>query len=122
MSRFTELGPSSCMAAFWMLQGLYRVCWETREAADLALEVMTAEGQFSWRNMLDQGATCTMETWPSGTAPGSGGTGGTWSHPWCAGPNNAIIRLLLGGRHVQLIIPLGGPPRPPPAAQHRVLS
>jgi hypothetical protein len=95
------VGPSSCMAAFWMLQGLYRVGWETREAADLALEVMTAEGQFSWRNMLDQGATCTMETWPSGTAPGSGGTGGTWSHPWCAGPNSAIIRLLLGVQPIE---------------------
>jgi hypothetical protein len=84
-----------------MLQGLYRVGWETPEAADLALEVMTAEGQFSWRNMLDQGATCTMETWPSGTAPGSGGTGGTWSHPWCAGPNSAIIRLLLGVQPIE---------------------
>ena len=94
-------GPSSCMAAFWMLQGLYRIGWETREAADLALEVMTAEGQFSWRNMLDQGATCTMETWPSGVAPGSGGTGGTWSHPWCAGPNSAIIRLLLGVQPIE---------------------
>jgi hypothetical protein len=95
------VGPSSCMAAFWMLQGLYRIGWETPEAADLALEVMTAEGQFSWRNMLDQGATCTMETWPSGTAPGSGGTGGTWSHPWCAGPNSAIIRLLLGVQPIE---------------------
>jgi hypothetical protein len=69
------VGPSSCMAGFWMLQGLYKVGWQHREAADLALEVMVAQGQFSWRNMLAQGATCTMETWPSGTAPGSGGTG-----------------------------------------------
>lgn len=68
-------GPSSCMAGFWMLQGLYRVGWEHAEAADLALEVMTSEGQYSWRNMLAQGATCTLETWPSGVAPGSGGTG-----------------------------------------------
>ena len=42
-----------------------------------------------------------METWPSGTLPGSGGTGGTWSHPWCAGPNSAIIRLLLGVQPIQ---------------------
>ena len=53
-------GPSSCMAGFWMLQGLYRVGWEQKEAADLALELMVAEGQFSWRNMLAQGATCTV--------------------------------------------------------------
>lgn len=95
-------GPSSCMAAFWMLQGLYRVGWETPEAADLALHVMVAEGQYSWRNMLAQGATCTMETWPSGTKPGSGGTGGTWSHPWCAGANSAIIRLLVGVKPIEL--------------------
>ena len=42
-----------------------------------------------------------METWPSGTAPGSGGTGGTWSHPWCAGPNSAIVRLLLGVQPIE---------------------
>ena len=96
-------GPSSCMAAFWMLQGLFRVGWATAEAADLALEVMVAEGQFSWMNMLAQGATCTTESWPSGTTPGSGlPPGRTWSHPWCAGPNSAIIRLLLGVEPIAL--------------------
>ena len=91
-------GPSSCMAAFWLLEGLYRVGWHTAEAADLALDVITARGKHSWLNMIAQGATCTMETWPNGTAPRSGGTGGTWSHPWCAGPNSAIIRSLMGVR------------------------
>jgi hypothetical protein len=81
-------GPSSCMAVFWMLEGLYRVGWHTAEAADLALDVITAHGQYSWLNMIAQGATRTMETWPNGTAPHSGGTGGTWSHPWCSGPIN----------------------------------
>ena len=32
----------------------------------------------------------------------SGGTGGTWSHPWCAGPNSAIIQLLVGVRPLAL--------------------
>lgn len=97
-ARVSGNGPSSCMAAFWMLEGLYRVGWHTAEAADLALDVITANGKYSWLNMIAQGATCTMETWPNGTAPHSGGTGGTWSHPWCAGPNSAIIRLLVGVR------------------------
>ena len=97
-ARVSGNGPSSCMAAFWMLEGLYRVGWHTAEAADLALDVITARGKYSWLNMIAQGATCTMETWPNGTAPHSGGTGGTWSHPWCAGPSSAIIRLLLGVR------------------------
>ena len=52
--------------------------------------------------MLKQGATCTMETWPAGLAPGSGGTGGTWSHPWCAGPNSVIVRRLLGMKPIEL--------------------
>ena len=29
------------------------------------------------------------------------GAGGTWSHPWCAGPNSAIIRLLLGVQPIE---------------------
>ena len=33
-----------------------RTTQEHAEGADLALEVMVAEGQFSWRNMLAQGA------------------------------------------------------------------
>jgi hypothetical protein len=27
--------------------------------------------------------------------------GGTWSHPWCAGPNSAVIRLLLGVQPIE---------------------
>jgi hypothetical protein len=73
----------SCMAGFWLLEGLYQVGLHTAEAADHALAVMVSDGQYSWLNMIAQGATCTMETWPSGTAADSGGTGGTWSHPWC---------------------------------------
>jgi len=96
----------SCMAAFWLLEGLYRVGRTDPEAggaaADHALAVLLSTEQFSWLNMISQGATCTMETWPGGIEPHSGGTGGTWSHPWCAGPNSAIIRLLLGVRPLQL--------------------
>jgi hypothetical protein len=92
----------SCMATFWLLNGLYDTAVHTAEAADHALAILTSDGQFSWLNMIAQGATCTMETWPSGTAPGSGGTGGTWSHPWCASPNSVIVRMLLGVRPVAL--------------------
>ena len=64
--RVSGNGPSSCMAAFWMLQGLYRVGWHTAEAADLALEVMVAEGQFSWRNMIAQGGKRRISILPAG--------------------------------------------------------
>ena len=64
--RLSGNGPSSCMAEFWMLQGLYRVGWHTAEAADLALEVMVAEGQFSWRNMIAQGGKRRISILPAG--------------------------------------------------------
>jgi hypothetical protein len=93
----------SCMAAFWLLEGLYRTGLRVGAAADYALDVLTSSGQFSWLNMIAQGATCTTESWPSGTAPHSGlPPGRTWSHPWCAGPNSVIIRLLLGITPIEL--------------------
>jgi hypothetical protein len=96
----------SCMAAFWLLEGLYQMgassVSDGEAAADYALAVMTHDGPHSWLNMLAQGATATMETWPAGSAPHSGGTGGTWSHPWCAGPNSVLIRRLVGVRPIGL--------------------
>lgn len=91
----------SCMAAFWLLEGLYKTGVHHSEAADHALEVMTSTGENSWHNMIQQGATCTMETWPHGTAPGSV-PHDTLSHPWCAGPNSIIIRFLLGVQPIEL--------------------
>jgi len=91
----------SCMAAYWLLQGLYKTGVHYAEAADHALEVMRSTGMNSWTNMLQQGATCTMESWPDGTKPGSV-PDQTWSHPWCSGPNSNIIRFLLGVRPIDL--------------------
>ena len=51
----------SCMAGFWLLEGLYKVGWHTAEAADHALDVLTSTGTNSWINMIKQGATATME-------------------------------------------------------------
>ena len=81
----------SCMAAFWLLEGLYRVGWHTADAADYALELLTSSGPRSWLAMIAQGATATMEAWDRGEKPNL-----TWSHPWCSGPNSVLVRLLLG--------------------------
>ena len=91
----------SCMAAFWLLEGLYATAVYHAEAADHALDVRTSKGVFSWHSMLSLGATCTMETWADGTTPGLG-PDQTWSHPWCAGPNSIIIRFLLGVKPMEL--------------------
>lgn len=81
----------SCMAAYWLLEGLYRIGTHTTEAADLALEILTSTDTNSWLNMIKQGATATMEAWTTGEKSNA-----SWSHPWCSGPNSIIIRLLLG--------------------------
>lgn len=79
------------MAAYWLLEGLYRIGTHTTEAADLALEILTSTDTNSWLNMIKQGATATMEAW---TTDEKGNA--SWSHPWCSGPNSIIVRLLLG--------------------------
>ena len=87
----------SCMGAFWLLEGLYRMGWHTAEAADHALEVLLSKGARSWLHMIKQGATATMEAWEPSEKPNL-----SWSHPWCAGPNSIIVRHLLGVQPLQL--------------------
>ena len=81
----------SCMAAHWLLEGLYSIGWHTPEAAEYALDVLTSNGTNSWLGMIAQGATASMEAWTREEKPNL-----SWSHPWCAGANSAIVRLLLG--------------------------
>jgi alpha-L-rhamnosidase len=81
----------SCMAAHWLLEGLYKIGWHTSEAADHALDVLTSNSSKSWLGMIAQGATATMEAWTRDEKPNL-----SWSHPWCAGANSVIVRLLLG--------------------------
>ena len=92
MNTLREKGMKcSCMAAYWLLEGLYRIGTHTTEAADLALDILTSTDTNSWLNMIKQGATATMEAWTTGEKGNA-----SWSHPWCSGPNSIIIRLLLG--------------------------
>ena len=42
------------MAAYWLLEGLYRIGTHTTEAADLALEILTSTDTNSWLNMIKQ--------------------------------------------------------------------
>lgn len=81
----------SCMGAHWMLQGLYKLAVWDGDAAELALEFITANTTHSWLNMMRQGATCSMEAWTPTEKPNL-----SWSHPWCSAPVNIIPRLLMG--------------------------
>jgi hypothetical protein len=57
-----------------------------------------AEGHRSWREMLEQNATMTIEHWF-----GVNMEKHTWAHPWSAGPAAMIVRRLFGVRCVIFI-------------------
>ncbi len=58
---------------------------------DHARDLMTGNGLRSWRNMLDKGATITMEAWDDSLKPNQ-----DWNHAWGAAPANIITRELCG--------------------------
>eukprot|EP00039_Didymoeca_costata_P008725 m.115456 g.115456 ORF g.115456 m.115456 type:complete len:887 (-) comp14206_c1_seq1:419-3079(-) len=92
----------SCMGAYWLLEGLYRIARECSgdvgaRAADYALDVLTSSDNNSWLHMIAQGATATMEAWTPQEKPNL-----SFSHPWCSSPANIIVRQLLGVRPLSL--------------------
>ncbi len=61
--------------------------------ADHAVSLMTGNGLRSWQNMLDKGATITMEAWDDSLKPNQ-----DWNHAWGSAPANIIPRYLCGIR------------------------
>ena len=59
--------------------------------SDLALSLMLAENDRSWRTMLDFGATMTMEAWSPSAKPNL-----DLNHAWATAPLHFIARRLLG--------------------------
>lgn len=55
---------------------------------DVALRLMTAQDDRSWRGMLEQGATMTMEAWNQKAKPNQ-----DWNHAWGTAPLNIIARF-----------------------------
>ena len=78
----------SVYGAQFLLEACYRC-----GLADHALHLMTASGLRSWQNMLDKGATITMEAWDDSLKPNQ-----DWNHAWGAAPANIIPRELCGVR------------------------
>ncbi|GAB5452508.1 MAG: hypothetical protein Hals2KO_28360 [Halioglobus sp.] len=76
----------SVYAAQYLLEGLF----ENGHATE-ALELITAEGDRSWRHMLDSGATVTWEAWDVKYKPNL-----DWNHAWGAAPANLLPRYVLG--------------------------
>ncbi len=78
----------SVYAAQYLLEGLF----ENGEDA-VALALMTAPGDRSWRHMVDSDATITWEAWDQKYKPNQ-----DWNHAWGAAPANLLPRFVLGAQ------------------------
>lgn len=76
----------SVYAAQYLLEGLFR-----HGRAEEALGLITAEGDRSWKHMLESGTTITWEAWDQKYKPNQ-----DWNHAWGAAPANLLPRFVLG--------------------------
>jgi alpha-L-rhamnosidase len=70
----------------YLMEALYHA-----QAADYALELMTAQHDRSWYNMIKVGSTISLEAWDMKYKPNA-----DWNHAWGAAPANIIPRYLWG--------------------------
>ena len=70
----------------YLMEALYNA-----NEADYALELMTAEHDRSWYNMIKIGSTIALEAWDMKYKPNA-----DWNHAWGAAPANIIPRYLWG--------------------------
>lgn len=63
---------------------------------DRALDLMLAEGDRSWRHMVESGTTITWEAWDQRYKPNQ-----DWNHAWGAAPANLLPRFVLGASQTQ---------------------
>lgn len=70
----------------YLMEALYNA-----NEADYALELMTAQHDRTWYNMIKIGSTITLEAWDMKYKPNA-----DWNHAWGAAPANIIPRYLWG--------------------------
>ncbi|MEO6754730.1 MAG: alpha-L-rhamnosidase C-terminal domain-containing protein, partial [Opitutus sp.] len=78
----------SVYAAQYLLEALF-----DHGAAELALALITAPGDRSWKHMIESGTTITWEAWDQRYKPNQ-----DWNHAWGAAPANLFPRYILGAR------------------------
>ncbi len=78
----------SVYAAQYLLQGLFDNDFDAE-----ALKLITAEGDRSWRHMVESGTTITWEAWDQKYKPNQ-----DWNHAWGAAPANLLPRYILGAQ------------------------
>jgi hypothetical protein len=78
----------SVYAAQYLLEGLFE-----NDADAVALGLITAPTDRSWRHMVESGATITWEAWDQRYKPNQ-----DWTHAWGAAPANLLSRFALGAQ------------------------
>jgi hypothetical protein len=58
-----------------------------------ALDLITADGNRSWKHMVNSGTTITWEAWDLKYKPNQ-----DWNHAWGAAPANLLPRFVLGAQ------------------------
>lgn len=81
----------SVYAAQYLLEGLFEA-----GACDDALRLITADGDRSWKHMVESGTTITWEAWDQKYKPNQ-----DWNHAWGAAPANLLPRFVLGARPLE---------------------
>lgn len=76
----------SVYAAQYLLEALFE-----NEAGARALGLITADGDRSWKHMVESGTTITWEAWDQKYKPNQ-----DWNHAWGAAPANLLPRYVLG--------------------------
>ncbi len=61
--------------------------------SEQALALIQADGDRSWRHMLESGTTITWEAWEMRYKPNQ-----DWNHAWGASPANLLPRFVLGAQ------------------------
>lgn len=81
----------SVYAAQYLLEGMFRAGKDKE-----ALELMLADGDRSWRHMVESGTTITWEAWDQKYKPNQ-----DWNHAWGAAPANLLPRFVLGAEPLE---------------------
>jgi len=76
----------SVYAAQYFLEGLFNNGCDQE-----ALDLMLADGDRSWKHMVNSGTTITWEAWDLKYKPNQ-----DWNHAWGAAPANLLPRFVLG--------------------------
>ncbi len=78
----------SVYASQYLMEALFQ-----NDADDKAMELILADGDRSWKHMLNTGTTITYEAWDQKYKPNQ-----DWNHAWGAAPANLLPRYILGAQ------------------------